>query len=565
MTARKEPTALDLVARFEQVHASVRAVLEAAMDARRLGADLDLPRLFLEEAAPGYLDQDVLDDLPTGWFDSALSEALRPGDAGMAPLSHVGGRAPATRADDRGRQRGTEGDVPSGTVGVYRLAESLDQYGTTSRSHLVPPDSFWHASGNHLAPAAALVRIAKAADDRLRLTTAERLFRAALARGNRDALHELAMMRERAGDAQEGGRLLRAAAAGALRGFAAKRYDTGGPGLRQDAGFPPQPPANHGELASASTPAEARERVAPPVAGARDVMADVSAVMSLEHAGDREGAERLALDAADSGSTTPLQFVAHWRRSDDQEEGERLALLALDRGDSTPLHSLAFERAAMRGDAEGAERLAFMAAEQNHPWILHEVARHVRERGDRDRAERLLRAAVDHGATYSLPALAELREEAGDGEEAERFAFQAADQGHHDALGALAAMREKAGDGEGAERLAFQAADQGDDHEALRALAAMREKAGDGEEAEHLAFQTADRGDATALRTLAETREWAGDREAAERLARKAVDHGYPSAMRSLASLRAPSSHLRAIIRFGLEPDGSLSLPAQQS
>ncbi|TYB46358.1 hypothetical protein [Actinomadura chibensis] len=46
----------ELLRRYEQASPAARAVLWAAMDARRLGHSLFLPERLLRDAAPGYLD-----------------------------------------------------------------------------------------------------------------------------------------------------------------------------------------------------------------------------------------------------------------------------------------------------------------------------------------------------------------------------------------------------------------------------------------------------------------------------------------------------------------------------
>ncbi|MEU0936761.1 hypothetical protein [Embleya sp. NPDC005971] len=93
----------------------------------------------------------------------------------------------------------------------------------------------------------------------------------------------------------------------------------------------------------------------------------------------------------------------------------------------------------------------------------------------------------------------------------------------------------------------------------LRDLALRWEDAGDREGAEHLLRRAAD---AAVLRDLVRMRERVGDRQGAEDLARQAVDAGDIAALghlaRVVASDRQPESE---ILRYGWEPDGSVSAP----
>lgn len=58
----------ELIARYRNAPPYAAAVINAAMDARRLGIGIALPRAFLEAAGAGYLDDADWDALPmTGW------------------------------------------------------------------------------------------------------------------------------------------------------------------------------------------------------------------------------------------------------------------------------------------------------------------------------------------------------------------------------------------------------------------------------------------------------------------------------------------------------------------
>ncbi|MFF7127274.1 helix-turn-helix domain-containing protein [Streptomyces sp. NPDC008240] len=72
----------ELVRRYEQGTPPVRALLQAAMDARRLGVGLHLPLAFLIDAAMDYLSDDDYDQLTEDWAAAAFAALARPSTAG---------------------------------------------------------------------------------------------------------------------------------------------------------------------------------------------------------------------------------------------------------------------------------------------------------------------------------------------------------------------------------------------------------------------------------------------------------------------------------------------------
>ena len=119
-----------LLERYRDATPIVRAVIRAAMDARRLGCSPDLSYRLLEDAAPGYLlpiQRDAVSE--KGWLDPVLKLT--------AALSN-GIRGPVTpsRAKD----------------GCYRLADYLEQVGIQERLDVLPPRDFWQAVRRHAAP-----------------------------------------------------------------------------------------------------------------------------------------------------------------------------------------------------------------------------------------------------------------------------------------------------------------------------------------------------------------------------------------------------------------------------
>jgi hypothetical protein len=68
----------ELLARYRNAPPAARAVIAAALDARRLGMGAALPHGFLEAAAPGYLADPEWDALGEDWLEQALAYAAVP-------------------------------------------------------------------------------------------------------------------------------------------------------------------------------------------------------------------------------------------------------------------------------------------------------------------------------------------------------------------------------------------------------------------------------------------------------------------------------------------------------
>ncbi|MFF7535126.1 hypothetical protein ACFZB2_39550 [Streptomyces bobili] len=425
----------ELLNRYQYAGPAAKALLEAAMDARRLGVGLHLPQAFLIDAATDYFSDTGYDQLTEDWAEQAF--------AGLAQLVH-GKQAPLRRTTPRGPRRPPPSIVadrpaapPAGPV--FRLADYLEQHGRTTRRLLCPPDSFWHAAHTHLTHPDDLHNLSSAARSRHRLQWAHHLSHRAADHGSTDALRLLAGQLRMDGNGEEAERLLRQA-------------------------------ADHGGI---------------------DALYDL-AVMRDE-AGDREGAELLLRQAADSGSINAMSRLAlRLESKGDREGAASLAQEAAGHGSTDVLYLLAVMREARR--REEAKRLLQQAADHGNARALHRLARRRERAGDREGAERLLQQAADHGDDDALYFLARRREEAGDKEEAERLLQQAADHGNIAALSDLALVREAAGDPEGADTLALKAAGHNTDDDALYRLIRMREEAGDREGAERLLRQAVDQG-----------------------------------------------------------------------
>jgi hypothetical protein len=155
-----------LMDRYDSASTPARALIHAAMDARRMGHGTALPVELLANAAPGYMPGDD-PDLYGGsaWLAAALADASGPLASGIAgPLTLV-----RARARHRRGQKPDQGTPPE-TGEYYQLAEYLDQHGRRERHDIVPPPAFWDAALS--TTAADLVALAYSARRRGLVRTA---------------------------------------------------------------------------------------------------------------------------------------------------------------------------------------------------------------------------------------------------------------------------------------------------------------------------------------------------------------------------------------------------------
>lgn len=137
----------DLLDRWE--HASCpygRAVLTAAIDARRLGVRAALPKAFLHAAAPGYLTDYERATAPSDWFERATTYCCQ----------RVKGVASALQSVPLPTGMGPRQDV-------YGLADYLEQHAGEKRASQPIPAPFWEAVEHHVTDGDDLTRLARQA------------------------------------------------------------------------------------------------------------------------------------------------------------------------------------------------------------------------------------------------------------------------------------------------------------------------------------------------------------------------------------------------------------------
>ncbi|MER5539748.1 tetratricopeptide repeat protein [Streptomyces mirabilis] len=171
-----------LLERYRNAPAVARAVLQAAMDARRLGHGLALPHPLLAAAAPGYLTDAEWDQTSDDWLEEALAYTAKP--------CH-GARGALTRIKPRPGQAGP-------ATPHYRLADYLEEHGRSTRYSRPVPDALWEAAFQH-AHAEDLFAFARSAVGQSRPEEHLRFAVKAAANGDHAAAWEAAETLSRSG------------------------------------------------------------------------------------------------------------------------------------------------------------------------------------------------------------------------------------------------------------------------------------------------------------------------------------------------------------------------------
>ncbi|MEV5795663.1 hypothetical protein, partial [Streptomyces sp. NPDC052192] len=133
-----------LMDRYGAARGATRALIDAAMDARRLGAGLDIPLDWLANAAPGYLTDTEYHALDPNWLPQALAYVT-------APCNGIPGILTPVNTSRPRNQRTRSGPDPSPQGSQYLLADYLDQHGRRHRTEISPVD-FWTAAVAHARP-----------------------------------------------------------------------------------------------------------------------------------------------------------------------------------------------------------------------------------------------------------------------------------------------------------------------------------------------------------------------------------------------------------------------------
>lgn len=495
----------ELVAFYESADAAPdcygKALLTAAMDARRLGHGPELPDALLGSAAPAYLSEALRADAGADWFAEALAHARTKVMGVVSPLADV------AAASGMGAR-----------PGVRRLADYLDHHGRTARSYVCPGGAFWTAAERFAGSASDLHALAKSAHFRGRYVLADALYARAAERGDASAWTERAYLRRDRGLQEEAVALCRkghaagdADALTTLAHWSLEDEDLAGARLlvpEIEATGDPQALlflAENEELVSGAAEVERLARTAAElgraealtflgrrlmlggdahaaqdlfregVAGGDPAAAFELARLRLTSADDVPGAVAAAHQAAELGDYFTLATMAQLVIEVDPAEGRRMARKAADLGGigasqlvrlsgweymirQQGLAVLADHAEATEGAGAG-EAMLRAVAEEGDLHVMAWLAQRAWEFGDRAEALALYGRAVEGGYAPALASLAMFHAEAGDVTEAERLCRMAIDAGGSSGMGTLARLWEEAGDYEGAGRLFYYGLD----------------------------------------------------------------------------------------------------------
>ncbi|MGW0631777.1 hypothetical protein, partial [Streptomyces sp. NPDC002758] len=178
-----------LTDRYDTAGGATRALIHAAMDARRLGAGPHIPLAWLADAAPGYLTDTEWNTTGDDWLSQALDYVTQecngiPGI--LTPVKTTTLRNQRNRPPTAAfRQSAQDPQGPH-----YLLADFLDQYGRHHRRETIPPIDFWTAAAHHAHPT-DLNALGDAAEGRGLYRDAAQLHKHATAHGNPYAANSL--------------------------------------------------------------------------------------------------------------------------------------------------------------------------------------------------------------------------------------------------------------------------------------------------------------------------------------------------------------------------------------
>jgi uncharacterized protein YidB (DUF937 family) len=145
----------ELLVRYRHATPAAAALIRAAMDARRLGMGIGLPKAFLAAAAPGYLTDTEWDSLGEDWLEQGLTYTAVSCKGARGPLTRIRPRPVRSRTRRSGSREsnGTkaDGNGRSSRDPLYQLADYLDQHGRHHRKGHVPPEGFWVAAEDHVS------------------------------------------------------------------------------------------------------------------------------------------------------------------------------------------------------------------------------------------------------------------------------------------------------------------------------------------------------------------------------------------------------------------------------
>jgi TPR repeat protein len=489
-----------LVHHYDGADSFAKAVLTAAMDARRLGYTGLVSADFLHGAAIGYLDGERRAEAATDWFGRALRYCTAKVQGAVAPLTPV-------------RTSPGVGDADG-----YRLADFLDQHGREILRGQSVPALAWDALADFVAEPADRTAVAREAARRGLLQHAYLLAkRVAADVGDIAAIGIVAAQYQRWKDTGQAVQWWQRAAAQGdsnsmchLARCSEERND--------------QSAANDWWRSAAEL---------------GNPYAIWQYADRLHRLGKPREAEDVLRRAAEAGEPYALQELT--KRLESQQrfaEAEELCRNVARRGHLPSAQSMA-----------GLLQLTDVLTRAGRTLMAEDT--------------QALRRAAEQGHCAAMSDLARLLERDGQTDEADRWWARAASEGHAPAIRHMAEVHLSAGETEQAEEWLLRLSDSGDT-QALWYLADLRERRGDWSEAEEFLRQAIAHGDRHALRRLTERLLHAGRPADAESALRTALENGHVGSLDELANFvedRRRHGEAQLLRMYGIGPGGGTAEP----
>lgn len=413
--------AQQLKRRYQHSDTAGRAIVTAAIDARRAGHGRLLREDFLKAAAEGYIDDESWHGLEDDWFSARLSDLT---------AQHRNLPGPLTR------HRPRRGEPPTG-ISLYFLADYLDETGRRERAKEIPAPELWNAAGLYSHTTADLINLGREAR-RYGATHCMDLYLKADAAGLKDTLRWFSH-----------------------RLITEQRFSEAEQVIHDHC----PDSALYAELGGSLFAAGNRARGEHLVRRAFDMSGNTTGARRLGHhlstRGLKHGAERIYTWAAEADDLVALAWLAQRREAlGDRTTAERYARRAMLLGNPEAVLGLAQARG-MAGKMSDAERLCSTLAEDGHGAYLARSAEDLLKRQNYGMALICYQAASTAGNPQALEWMSWRSDGQGSYKEAEVYAFKAAAVGYSHALHTLAHLRFAKGRLDDATRLNVAAAEAG--------------------------------------------------------------------------------------------------------
>jgi uncharacterized protein YidB (DUF937 family) len=502
-----------------------KAVLAAAMDARRAGCESPIGASLLQAAAPAYLDSSERAGAPDTWFATGLRHATRK-IRGIAALTE---------------QRQAPGIGPADG---YVLHDYLDQHGRLTRRGKLIPAMVWDMVIAHVLDPAGRTGLAQQAEWRGLYRYAVDLARPAADAGEAAAMQLMARRLAAAGhDGEADEWTRRAAEAGDTMAVQlyAKRLD------------------EDGDRDGADT-------ILRTATAAGDTSALLSLAARLDDAGKAEDAERLLVQGAEAGDTVVMErLAARLDEAGRRDDAQGWVRRAAEAGDTIAMQQLAARLDEARNMEEAEKWLIRAAQADDHfaHYVRLQLYQRLDEAGKADEAEAWLRRDIEAGNTSFMGILAARLDVAGHAEEAAQLRQRAREAGEYMLLQpAIQEIKQAGGSLEDFEQLLRGPAEAGDLF-AMQSLAAQFDEAGRGPESNQWLADMAKEGNLSALHVLVGRLYLANQDEEGERVWRWILEAGNRAALENLAQRldQTDPQAAESLRRYGIEPGGNSAAP----